>query len=55
MGSISRGFRLAKASWGVVKQDRELLVLPVISFVCSLVVMGVFAPRRPRHRDPGGG
>ena len=43
MGSISRGFRLAKASWGVVRQDRELLVLPVISFVCSLLVMGVFA------------
>jgi hypothetical protein len=43
MGSISRGFRLAKASWGVVKQDRELLVLPVISFLCSLLVMGVFA------------
>jgi hypothetical protein len=43
MGSISRGFRLAKASWSVVKQDRELLILPVISFVCSLVVMGVFA------------
>lgn len=43
MGSISRGFRLAKASWSVVQQDRELLVLPVISFFCSLVVMGVFA------------
>ncbi len=43
MGSISRGFRLAKASWGVVKQDRELLVLPVISFFCSLLVTGVFA------------
>jgi Family of unknown function (DUF6159) len=43
MGSISRGFRLAKASWTVVKQDRELLVLPVISFFCSLLVMGVFA------------
>lgn len=42
MGSISRGFRLAKASWGVVRQDRELLVLPVISFFCSLVVMAVF-------------
>jgi hypothetical protein len=43
MGSISRGFRLAKASWGVVKQDRELLILPVISFFCSLLVMAVFA------------
>lgn len=42
MGSISRGFRLAKASWGVVRQDRELLLLPVISFFCSLVVVAVF-------------
>jgi len=42
MGSVSRGFRLAKASWVVVKQDRELLVLPVISFFCSLAVMVVF-------------
>ena len=42
MGSISRGFRLARASWWVVKKDRELLWLPVISFVCSLVVMVVF-------------
>jgi hypothetical protein len=42
MGSISRGFRLAKASWTVVRQDRELLVLPVVSFLCSLVVMAVF-------------
>jgi Family of unknown function (DUF6159) len=42
MGSISRGFRLAKASWGVVRGDGELLVLPVVSFFCSLVVMAVF-------------
>jgi hypothetical protein len=43
MNSISRGFRLAKASWQVVKEDRELLWLPVISFFCSLIVMAVFA------------
>ncbi|HSH33152.1 MAG TPA: DUF6159 family protein [Actinomycetota bacterium] len=43
MGSISRGFRLAKASWGVVRQDHQLLVLPVVSFFCSLVVIAVFA------------
>jgi hypothetical protein len=43
MGAISRGFRLAKASWGVVRQDRELLWLPVLSFLCSLVVIVVFA------------
>ena len=42
MGSVSRGFRLAKASWRVVKEDRELLWLPVISFACSLAVMAVF-------------
>ena len=42
MGSISRGFRLARASWVVVKNDRELLWLPVISFLCSLAVMAVF-------------
>jgi hypothetical protein len=42
MGSISRGFRLVKASWAVVRQDHELLVLPAISFLCSLVVMAVF-------------
>lgn len=43
MNSISRGFRLAKASWQVVREDRELLWLPVISFFCSLIVMAVFA------------
>ena len=43
MGSIARGFRLAKASWGVVRQDRELIVLPILSFGCSLVLMSVFA------------
>lgn len=42
MGSISRGFRLARASWVVVKNDRELLWLPVISFLSSLVVMAIF-------------
>jgi hypothetical protein len=43
MNSISRGFRLAKASWQVVREDRELLWLPIISFLCSLIVMAVFA------------
>ncbi len=43
MNSLSRGFRLAKASWQVVREDRELLWLPVISFFCSLIVMAVFA------------
>jgi hypothetical protein len=61
MGSISRGFRLAKASWGVVKDDRELLWLPIVSFLCSLVVVGVFAlgivgigiPKQGQSPSPG--
>ncbi len=61
MGSVSRGFRLAKASWGVVKEDRELLILPVISFFCSLIVMAVFGlgmwgiglPAQGRSPSPG--
>ncbi|MEX0753774.1 MAG: DUF6159 family protein, partial [Actinomycetota bacterium] len=42
MGSISRGFRLAKQSWYVVMQERSLLVLPVLSFLCILLVAGAF-------------
>ena len=61
MGSVSRGFRLAKASWAVVKQDRELLWLPVISFFCSLAVMIVFGlgmvgiglPQQGESPNPG--
>lgn len=32
MERISRGFRLVGASWQVLKADRELLLLPVVSF-----------------------
>jgi hypothetical protein len=60
MGSIGRGFRLVKASWGVIKTDRELLVLPVFSFALILVVAAVFAlgafgvglPQRGRDPSP---
>jgi hypothetical protein len=43
MGSIARGFRLARASWAVVMQDRQLMWLPLLSLLASLVVLGVFA------------
>jgi hypothetical protein len=39
---ISRGFRLIGASWQVLKADRELLVLPVISFIATALVAGSF-------------
>lgn len=42
MSSLSRGFRLASVSWQVVRQDRELLLLPIVSFLCSIVVIAVF-------------
>ena len=43
MGSISRGFPSRESQLGVVRQDHQLLVLPVVSFFCSLVVIAVFA------------
>jgi len=41
MGRFSRSMALAKASWRTLKADRELLALPVFSFVMSLVVLAV--------------
>jgi uncharacterized protein DUF6159 len=35
---IRRGFRLLGASWDVLKSDRELLVLPLLSFLGIVVV-----------------
>ncbi len=43
MGAIGRGFRLARTSWSVVIQERQLMLLPVLSFVASLAVMAIFA------------
>lgn len=42
MGTLSRTWSLAKASWAVLNHDRELLVIPVISGLVSLVVGAVF-------------
>jgi hypothetical protein len=43
MNAFSRGLRLVKVSWGVVRQDRSLLLLPVLSFACSVVLTALFA------------
>ena len=37
MGRIERGFRLARASLEVLRSDRELMILPVVSTVAILV------------------
>lgn len=41
MERIRNGWRLAKASWRVLAQDRELVAIPIVAGVVSLVVFGV--------------
>ncbi len=55
---IQNGFRLVQASWDVLKADRELLVLPILSFLSSagllaLVFFGLFADDLSVIRDNG--
>jgi hypothetical protein len=38
MGRIGRTIELAKSSWRVLKADKELLLLPVMSFIATIVV-----------------
>jgi hypothetical protein len=42
MGRIARTVELAKASWRVLKADKELLLLPVLSFLATLAVALTF-------------
>ncbi len=42
MGRFDRTLTMARASWAVLKKDRELLVFPVLSFICSLGVLLAF-------------
>ncbi len=43
MGRLSRSWELVKASWSVLRQDKELLVFPLISSIAMLVVVACFA------------
>src|SRR5262245_15519701 len=43
MGKISRTWSLMSESWQVLKQDKSLLVLPLISGICCLLLMASFA------------
>ncbi|MCU1454064.1 MAG: hypothetical protein JWN46_2210 [Acidimicrobiales bacterium] len=54
MGRWARSRQLASASWQVVKQDKELLWLPLISGFASLVIAASFAVPifvTARHHD----
>jgi hypothetical protein len=42
MSRFERSFRLIGASWGVLRSDRELLVLPVLSAVATIFVVASF-------------
>jgi len=41
VGRISNTIGLAKVSWGVLRKDRELLFIPVLSFLVSIIVLAV--------------
>ncbi|HZN56358.1 MAG TPA: DUF6159 family protein [Candidatus Polarisedimenticolaceae bacterium] len=42
MGKIERSWTLVKASWGVLRADKELIVFPVISAFVLLIVTATF-------------
>ena len=41
MGRISNTIALAKVSWRVLRKDRELLVIPVLSFLTSIAALAL--------------
>jgi len=43
MGKISNTWSLMGASWEVLKKDREILVFPLLSGICCLIVLASFA------------
>src|ERR1035438_10783541 len=42
MNKISTTWELAKVSWGVLRDDKELALLPVLSAICAIVVSATF-------------
>ena len=41
-GTFARSYQWVKESWAILKQDKELAVIPVVSAICSMVVLGIF-------------
>lgn len=52
MGRISRTFELAKTSWHVLKADKELVVLPILSLLATIVVAASFLAPILMGSDP---
>ena len=42
MNRISRTWELAQVSWSVLRADKELMLLPIMSAICSIVVSASF-------------
>jgi hypothetical protein len=42
MGRLQNTWHLTKTSWGVLKQDKELMVLPLLSLLATVAVAGMF-------------
>ena len=42
MGTLRRSFALVSASWGVLKEDKELILLPVVAAVASGLAIAPF-------------
>ncbi len=42
MGKISTTWELAKVSWGILRDDKELALLPVLSAICAVLVSVTF-------------
>jgi hypothetical protein len=43
MGRIKASIEIVKASWGVIKADKELLLFPVLSFISLGVMLALFS------------
>lgn len=43
MGRIQTSIAIAKSSWRVLKADKELLLLPILSGLATIVTIGLFA------------
>ncbi|HKJ34432.1 MAG TPA: DUF6159 family protein [Balneolales bacterium] len=42
-GKFSRSWYLIKLSFGILREDPELLIYPVISLIAAVILMGIFA------------
>lgn len=42
MGKFKRGWQLTKESWAIVRNDRSLVVFPIISAVAGIVTIAIF-------------